>query len=43
MLAEVLEGPREPQRLPAQLIQPATGKVTWLLDAAAAGMGESGK
>ena len=43
VLAEVLEGPREPQRLPAQLIQPATGKVTWLLDAAAAGMGESGK
>lgn len=36
-VAEVLEGPRDPQRLPIQLIEPA-GKMTWLLDAAAAGM-----
>ncbi len=37
-LAQVLEGPRDPERLPSQLIQPASGKLTFLLDAAAAGM-----
>ncbi len=36
---EVLEGPRDPERLPIQLIQPV-GKMTWLLDAGAAGMHE---
>jgi 6-phosphogluconolactonase len=40
VLAEVLEGPRDPQRLPIQLIQPANGKLSWLTDAAAAGMAE---
>jgi 6-phosphogluconolactonase len=35
---QVLEGPPDPQRLPIQLIQPASGKVTWLMDVAAAGM-----
>jgi 6-phosphogluconolactonase len=40
-LAEVLEGPRDPQRLPIQLIGPIDGKVTWLVDAAAAGMAEA--
>ncbi len=35
---EVLEGPREPQRLPIQLVDPPTGRVTWLMDVAAAGM-----
>jgi 6-phosphogluconolactonase len=39
-LAEVLEGPRDPQRLPVQLISPASGRLTWLVDAAAAGMNE---
>ena len=39
-LAEVLEGPRELQRLPVQLIAPALGKLTWIVDAAAAGMHE---
>jgi 6-phosphogluconolactonase len=39
-LHEVLEGPREPERLPIQLIQPETGTLTWMLDAAAAGMHE---
>jgi len=39
-VAEVLEGPRDPDRLPIQLIQPASGRLTWLLDAAAAGMQE---
>jgi 6-phosphogluconolactonase len=36
-LEEVLEGPRDPKRLPIQGIQPA-GKLTWLLDAPAASM-----
>jgi 6-phosphogluconolactonase len=35
---EVLEGPADPLRLPIQLIQPTSGKSSWLLDAAAAGM-----
>jgi 6-phosphogluconolactonase len=38
-LAEVLEGPRDPERLPVQLVQPSSGKLTWLIDTAAAGMG----
>jgi 6-phosphogluconolactonase len=37
-LQEVLEGPRDPTRLPVQLIQPTAGRLTWLVDAAAAGM-----
>ena len=36
-LEEVLEGPRDPKRLPIQNIQPV-GKLTWLLDAPAASM-----
>lgn len=36
-VAEVLEGPQDPQRLPIQLIQPQ-GQLTWLLDTAAASM-----
>jgi 6-phosphogluconolactonase len=37
-VSEVLEGPRDPRRLPVQLIAPASGTLTWLLDAAAADM-----
>ena len=37
-LAQVLEGPRDPDRLPSQLIQPENGRLIWLLDSAAAGM-----
>jgi len=37
-VTEVLEGPRDPQRLPIQLIQPQSGELLWLLDAPAAGM-----
>jgi 6-phosphogluconolactonase len=37
-LKEVLEGPREPERLPIQLIQPVDGQMTWLIDAGAAGI-----
>jgi 6-phosphogluconolactonase len=34
-LKAVLEGPYEPEQLPAQLIQPTNGKLLWLVDAAA--------
>ncbi len=36
-LKEVLHGPRDPERLPMQLIQPASGKMVWMMDKAAAG------
>jgi 6-phosphogluconolactonase len=36
ILAEVLTGPREPERLPSQLIRPSNGKLLFLLDEAAA-------
>jgi 6-phosphogluconolactonase len=36
-LAQVLEGPRDPGQMPVQLIQPADGRLLWLVDAAAAG------
>jgi 6-phosphogluconolactonase len=39
-VAEVLEGPRDPGRLPIQLIEPINGTLTWLLDVEAAGMRE---
>jgi len=34
---EVLHGPLDPRRLPAQLIQPQTGDLLWLADREAAG------
>jgi 6-phosphogluconolactonase len=36
ILWEILEGPRDPERLPAQLIQPYSGEIIWLLDLKAA-------
>ena len=36
VLREVLHGPRDPARLPAQLIQPSHGELLWLADLAAA-------
>jgi len=36
VLAEVLTGPRDPERLPSQLIRPQNGKLLFLLDEAAA-------
>ena len=39
-LHEVLEGPRDPQRLPIQLIAPVKGQLVWMVDAEAAGMNE---
>jgi 6-phosphogluconolactonase len=35
-LNEVLFGPRDPMRMPIQLIEPVSGNVIWMLDAAAA-------
>ncbi len=35
-LATVLEGPSHPEQLPAQLIRPESGSVTWLVDRQAA-------
>ena len=37
-LKAVLEGPFEPEQLPAQLLQPQNGKLLWLVDAAAGSM-----
>lgn len=37
MLREVLRGPYDPQRLPAQLVRPTHGTLTWFVDTAAAG------
>jgi 6-phosphogluconolactonase len=35
-LAQVVEGPRDPKRYPAQLIAPSSGHLVWFVDAAAA-------
>jgi 6-phosphogluconolactonase len=37
-LKAVLEGPHEPEQLPAQMIQPSNGKLSWLVDQAAGSM-----
>ncbi len=36
VVREILRGPRDPNRLPAQLIRPESGDATWLLDKPAA-------
>jgi 6-phosphogluconolactonase len=41
-LKAVLEGPYEPEQLPAQLIQPKHGRLLWLVDTAAGGMLSTG-
>jgi 6-phosphogluconolactonase len=38
VLKGVLEGPYEPEQLPAQLLQPTNGKLLWLVDQAAGSM-----
>lgn len=35
-LRQVLEGPWQPERLPAQIVRPSDGRVTWYIDTAAA-------
>jgi len=37
-LQQVLQGPYDPQRFPAQLVRPPEGNVTWLVDEAAASL-----
>jgi len=37
-LAAVIEGPSEPMTFPAQLVQPSSGELTWLVDEAAASL-----
>ena len=37
ILNEVLNGPYQPDTLPAQLIKPAQGELIWLVDKEAAG------
>ena len=41
-LKAVLEGPFEPEQLPAQLLQPKNGELLWLVDAAAGSMLSTG-
>ena len=36
VLRQVLEGPHQPEKLPAQVIRPSQGTLTWLVDRAAA-------
>ena len=38
VLREILEGPHDPTRLPAQLIRPKHGELRWLVDQAAANL-----
>jgi 6-phosphogluconolactonase len=40
-LARAREGPPDPQKYPVQLVAPASGRLSWLIDAAAAGMNET--
>jgi len=35
---DVLEGPRDPDQIPAQIVDPHDGEVTWILDKAAASL-----
>jgi 6-phosphogluconolactonase len=37
-LKAVLEGPRDPHRLPSQLLAPTSGRLVWLIDRAAASL-----
>lgn len=36
IMAQVLEGPHDPQRLPAQAVRPSGGELSWFVDRAAA-------
>jgi 6-phosphogluconolactonase len=38
---QVLQGPKDPQTLPIQMIDPTDGNLLWLMDAPAAGMDEA--
>jgi len=43
VLKEVLYGPRDPARLPAQLIRPESGDLLWLIDREAAALVSAGR
>jgi 6-phosphogluconolactonase len=38
ILATVLQGPREPEKYPAQIVAPKSGRLEWLIDRAAAAL-----
>ena len=38
ILATILQGPRDPEKYPAQIVAPQPGKLEWLVDRAAAAM-----
>jgi 6-phosphogluconolactonase len=38
ILADVLEGPRDPVKYPAQIVQPMSGRLIWFADELAAGL-----
>jgi 6-phosphogluconolactonase len=38
ILADVLEGPRDPAKYPAQIVQPMSGRLIWFVDELAAGL-----
>jgi 6-phosphogluconolactonase len=38
ILAQVYEGPRDPVKYPAQIVQPVSGRLRWFVDELAAGM-----
>jgi 6-phosphogluconolactonase len=40
-IEQVLQGPSDPYTLPIQMIDPISGEMLWLMDAAAAGMNQS--
>lgn len=41
-LRDVLEGPKQPDLVPAQIVKPINGQLLWLVDAAAAARLEGG-
>ncbi|MES2124208.1 MAG: 6-phosphogluconolactonase [Gemmatimonadota bacterium] len=43
VLQSVLQPPRDPDSLPAQVIRPTNGRLEWIVDRAAAGPGGAGK
>jgi 6-phosphogluconolactonase len=38
ILAQVYQGPRDPVKYPAQIVAPASGRLSWFVDELAAGM-----
>jgi 6-phosphogluconolactonase len=38
VLKKVLDGPYQPDTLPSQIVQPRSGNLCWMIDAAAASL-----